>query len=51
MELWKLYEQESYIDAKRMILEDIINMQSAINDWYSESRKFIEIDVNLIGVN
>ena len=45
-ELWKLYDTESYIDAKRKILEDVINLQSTINDWYAASRKFVEIQAN-----
>jgi len=41
-ELWKLYEDESYIEAKRKILEDIISVQSTIHDWYAASQKILE---------
>jgi len=44
--LWKLYYSVCDIDCKRKILEDIVNLQPVIADWYSSSKKVIEIERN-----
>jgi len=44
--LWKLYYLDSDVDNKRKILEDIINLQPVIADWYSSSLKVIELEGN-----
>lgn len=45
-QLWKLYYAESNTDHKRLILEDIINLQPTIANWYSTSKKILEADVD-----
>ena len=40
--LWELYYAESSFDHKRLILEDIINLQPTIANWYNVSLKIIE---------
>ena len=44
--LWELYETESNFENKRLVLEDIINLQTIIASWYSASKKIIEFGVN-----
>ena len=44
--LWELYYSESNSDHKRRILEDIINLQPTIANWYSTSKKILETDVS-----
>ena len=46
-ELWELYYEETNFENKRLILEDIVNLQPQIANWYSASLKIIEIDCNL----
>ena len=46
-ELWELYREETNFENKRLILEDIVNLQHHIANWYSASLKIIEIDYNL----
>ena len=43
--LWELYYVESKFENKREILEDIINLQPVINNWYVASKKIIEFGV------
>ncbi len=43
--LWELHDSESNFENKRKILEDIINLQPVIADWYNASKKIIELDV------
>ena len=43
--LWELHDTESNFENKRKILEDIINLQPVIADWYNASKKIIELDV------
>jgi len=43
---WKLYEEEPNLESKRKILEDIVNLQPVIADWYNASKKIIEFEVN-----
>lgn len=45
-ELWDLYYQETSFENKRLILEDIVNLQPIISNWYNASLKIIEIDYN-----
>ena len=40
--LWELYNVESSFEHKRLILEDIINLQPTIANWYNISLKIIE---------
>ena len=40
--LWGLYNAESSFENKRLILEDIINLQPTIANWYNISLKIIE---------
>ena len=47
--LWELYGAESNFENKRLVLEDIINLQSVIASWYSASKKIIELEVNSEG--
>jgi len=44
--LWELYGAESNFENKRLVLEDIINLQSVIASWYSATKKIIEFGVN-----
>ena len=44
--LWELYYSESNTDHKRLILEDIINLQPTIANWYTASKKILEMDVD-----
>lgn len=44
--LWKLYESDCNVDDKRKILEDIVNLQPVIANWYSSSLKVIELEGN-----
>ncbi len=44
--LWKLYYCNCSVDSKRKILEDIVNLQPVISNWYSSSLKVIEIEDN-----
>jgi len=44
--VWELYNSDCSIDDKRKILEDIVNLQPVIADWYSSSLKVIEIENN-----
>ncbi len=43
---WELYNAESNLEGKRKILEDLINLQPVIADWYNASKKIIEFEVN-----
>ena len=43
-EFWRLYEKESSVDSQIRILEDIVNIQATIHDWYTASRKFVGAD-------
>ena len=47
--LWELYDADSNFDHRRIILEDIVNLQSIIANWYSASKKIIELEVNSEG--
>ena len=40
--LWELYNAESSFEHKRLILEDIINLQPTIANWYNVSLKIIQ---------
>ena len=42
---WKLYEEDSNLENKRKVLEDIINLQPVIADWYNASKKIIELEL------
>ena len=44
--LWELYNADSNLENKREILEDIVNLQPVIADWYSSSKKIIELEGN-----
>jgi len=44
--LWELYYLDSNLENKREILEDLINLQPVIADWYSASKKIIELEGN-----
>ena len=44
--LWELYYLDSDVDNKRKILEDIVNLQPVISNWYSSSLKVIELEGN-----
>ena len=44
--LWELYNAESSFENKRLILEDIINLQPTISNWYSTSLNIIQFGVN-----
>ena len=44
--LWELYNAESSFENKRLILEDIINLQPTIANWYSTSLNIIQFGVN-----
>jgi len=44
--LWKLYDSNCDVDNKRKILEDIVNLQPVIANWYSSSLKVIETEGN-----
>ena len=44
--LWELYNADSNLENKREILEDIVNLQPVIDDWYSSSKKIIELEGN-----
>jgi hypothetical protein len=44
--LWELYNAESNSEHKRLILEDIINLQPTIANWYITSKKILETDVD-----
>jgi len=44
--LWELYYSDSDVDNKRKILEDIVNLQPVIANWYSSSLKVIETEGN-----
>lgn len=43
---WELYNAESNLEGKRKILEDIINLQPVIADWYNASKKIIEFEAH-----
>jgi len=43
---WELYNEESNLEHKKVILEDIVNLQSVIADWYKSSKKIIEFETN-----
>ena len=47
--LWELYDTESNFEHKRLVLEDIINLQTIIASWYSATKKIIEFGVNSEG--
>ena len=44
--LWELYNSDCSIDDKRKILEDIVNLQPVIANWYASSLKVIELEGN-----
>jgi len=44
--LWELYNVDSNLENKRKVLEDIVNLQPIIADWYTASKKIIEIEGN-----
>ncbi len=44
--LWELYSLESNLDNKRKILEDIVNLQPVIANWYASSLKVIDLEGN-----
>ncbi|KEQ56929.1 hypothetical protein SCCGRSA3_01928 [Marine Group I thaumarchaeote SCGC RSA3] len=44
--LWELYNAESNLEGKRRILEDLINLQPLIAEWYSTSKKIIEFEAD-----
>ena len=44
--LWELYNADSNLENKREILEDLINLQPVIADWFSSSKKIIELEGN-----
>ena len=44
--LWELYNSNCSVEDKRKILEDIVNLQPVIADWYYSSKKIIEIEGN-----
>jgi len=44
--LWELHDSNCNVDDKRKILEDIVNLQPVIADWYSSSMKIIELEGN-----
>ena len=41
---WELYNAESNLEHKRVVLEDLVNIQSIIADWYKSSKKIIEFE-------
>ena len=43
---WELYNTESNLECKRKILEDLVNLQPLIAEWYSASKKIIEFETN-----
>ena len=43
---WDLYSTESNLEHKRVVLEDLVNLQSIIADWYKSSKKIIEFETN-----
>lgn len=43
---WELYNAESNLEGKRHILEDLVNLQPVIADWYNSSKKIIEFETN-----
>jgi len=45
-ELWKLYDSNCNVDDKRKILDDIVNLQLVIANWYASSLKVIELEGN-----
>ena len=47
--LWDLYDADSNFENKRLVLEDIINLQPVITSWYSATKKIIEFGVNSEG--
>ncbi len=44
--LWELYNSDCNVNDKRKILEDIVNLQPVISNWYSSSMKVIEAEGN-----
>jgi len=44
--LWELYESDCDVNNKRKILENVINLQPTIADWYVSSKKIIELEGN-----
>jgi len=44
--LWELYYLDCNLDNKRKVLEDIVNLQPVIADWYSSSLKIIDLERN-----
>jgi len=44
--LWELYDTDSNLENKRKILEDLVNLQPVIVDWYNASKKITELDAN-----
>ncbi len=44
--LWELYNVESNLESKRKIVEDLVNLQPIIVDWYNSSKKIIEFETN-----
>ncbi len=43
---WELYNSESDLAHKRVVLEDLVNLQSLIAEWYKSSKKIIEFETN-----
>ena len=44
--LWELYNSDSNVNDKRKILEDIVNLQPVISNWYASSKKVIDLEGN-----
>ena len=44
--LWELYYLDCNLENKRAILEDLISLQPVIADWYTASKKIIELEGN-----
>lgn len=43
---WELYNAESDLEKKRIVLEDLVNLQPVIAEWYNSSKKIIEFETN-----
>jgi len=43
---WEIYDSDCDVNNKRKILEDIVNLQPVISNWYSSSLKVLELEGN-----
>ncbi len=44
--LWELYDSNCNVDDRRKILDDIVNLQLVIANWYASSLKVIDLEGN-----